>query len=478
MRELIPLSRDRTLAPFEDAAAEEIAEIRFFGRPAVLVNRVDWIHDVLVRQAVAFRKGPLLSVIAKPLLGNGLLTGPNDLNRRQRRVISPAFAHRRVADYAVTVTDYAERVTGGWRDGQTVDVADEMVALTLGIIGQMLLSEDLLDAASTAGPAITTLMRFAIDAQQSPWAALRSVPRTLAALRLLNRLLYRGMATRRRAGPEGADEADLLARILFARDDETGGPYMSDRLVRDETMTLFLAGLEAVAMALTWSLHALDLHPDIAERARAQVDAALGGRTVPTMDDLANMPFVLQVFKETLRLYSPAYVVARQALEPVTIGPRRLRRGEVVFVSPYLLHRRAENFAEPLRFDPDRWADPDAERKLPSRYAYLPFGAGPRVCIGGHFAMLEGHLVLASIIRRFNLKHAAADIAVGGGRRFDAVGHGASVTSADGTTASPRTVEPEPLFTLRPRGGLPMVVRRRDLAPSAAVSAASRLLAV
>jgi cytochrome P450 len=188
------------------------------------------IHELLVEKAQAFRKGPLLSVNAKPLLGNGLLSGPNDLNKRQRRVISPVFAHKKVADYAPIVTDYTQRRVQSWEHGAALDVPAEMTAITLGIIGEMLLSADLLDTSDDVGNAITTLMNFAIDEQRDPLRAVLSLPRALPALLFLNRTLYRRIEERRRNGEgEAGDEVDLLSRLLFATDDATGGPYMSDR---------------------------------------------------------------------------------------------------------------------------------------------------------------------------------------------------------------------------------------------------------
>ena len=422
-----------TVAPFDAARTADIADIRFFGAASVLVNRVEWAHEVLVEKASSFRKGPLLSVAAKPLIGEGLLSGPNELNRRQRRVISPAFAHRKIVDYAETVTRYTASRIATWRDGHMMDAAQEMIAITLGVMGELLLSADLLGASEDVGKAITILMRFAIDEHAAPLRAIRTAPRALKALFFLNRTLYRRIDERRRAGDETkALEADLLSLLLFTRDESTGGPYMSDKLIRDETMTLFLAGLETVAMGLTWSLYVLDQYPKIRKRAVAEVDSVLTGR-VPTPEDLPRLPYTLAVFKESMRLYPPVYIVARQALEPVQIGDRLLRRGEVVLVSPYVQHRQPAHFPDPLRFDPERWSDADAEKRLPSRYAYMPFGTGPRVCVGGHFAMMESHLILALLLQRVILRR----------------------------TDGEKCVELEPLFTLRPRGGLPMSIQTR-----------------
>lgn len=425
----------RTLAPFDDAADQDTADIVFFGKKATLVNHKDLIQELLVEKAQQFRKGPLLSVNARPLLGNGLLTGPNDLNKRQRRVISPIFAHKKVAEYAPIVTDYTRRRIQSWENRTAIDVPAEMTAIALGIIGDMLLSTDLLQASDDVGNAITTLMNFAVDEQRAPLRAILSAPRALPALLFLNRTLYRRIEERRKNGQgEAGDEADLLSRLLFATDDTTSTPYMNDRLIRDETMTLFLAGLETVAMGLTWTLFLLASHPEAAQRAQDEIDITLGNRPVPELSDLPRLLYTQQIFKESLRLYPPAYIVARQALEPVTLGSRSVRRGDVIFVSPYVQHRRPAHFPDPLDFNPDRWENPDAERLLPHRYAFMPFGGGPRVCVGGHFAMMESHLILTIILRNVNLT----------------------------LLANHPPVEPEPLFTLRPRNGLSLMVTKRN----------------
>ena len=421
------LERDRTLAAFDEAGGEDLARIRFWNQDIVLVNREEWIHAVLVEQADSFCKGPLLTRNARPLLGNGLLTSNNDLNRTQRRTVSPPFAHRRVAEYASMVAEYTDRQTADWEDGATLDIPAEMLAITLGVIGRMLMGEDLLDKANTVGTAIPILMNFAIDQLRAPLRAVAALPTALHALVALNRTLSRRISDRRASGrPEDAAEADVLALLLWG----SGGqiPPMSDRLVRDETMTLFLAGLETVAIALTWTLYLLATHPDAYARVRAEVDALPGPAEA---EDLPALPYTLQVYKEAMRLYPPVYIVARQAVCDIEIGPHRLLRGAVVFVSAYVRHRRPELFPDPLAFDPERWAAPDAERKLP-RYAYLPFGGGPHVCIGGHFALMEGHLVLARLARSFIFELSPG-----------------------------QTVVPEPLFTLRPRNGLRMTARRR-----------------
>lgn len=421
-----PDAPDRTLAAFDAVAGEDIARTWFWNHEATVVNRDEYIHTVLVERASDFRKGPLLSVNAKPLLGNGLLTGDNAFNKRQRRFIAPGFAHKKVAGYAAVVARRATGQLDSWGSGAVVDVDKEMLAITLAVMGDLLFSADLIGESENIGRAITTLMHFAIDELRAPWRAAVAVPRALRALVFLNQTLNRRIAARRRDGDE---EADLLALLLSAKGDD-GTLAMDDKLVRAETMTLFLAGLETVAAALTWSLTLLAMHPDVYARVQAEVDARPAAPS--TAADLCALPYTLQVFKESLRLFPPAYIVARQALRAVPVGPYTLGRGTVVFVSPYLLHRRAAYFPDPGRFDPDRWADADAEKNLPSRYAFMPFGAGPRVCVGGHFAFLEAHLILAHVLRGFDL-----------------------------SLVPGQSITPCPLFTLRPARPVRMKVTRR-----------------
>jgi cytochrome P450 len=229
--------------------------------------------------------------------------------------------------------------------------------------------------------------------------------------------------------------------MLLLAQDEDDGSVMTDKQVRDEAMNIFLAGHETTANALGWTFYLLAQHPEVRDRLAREVDGALGGRT-PALEELGRLPYTLQVFKEAMRLYPPAYVVARRALRDVTVCGQRIAKNELVVVNIIGMHRRPEYFREPLRFDPDRFA-PDAEKAL-TKGAFLPFGAGPRVCIGNHFAMMEGHLALATLAQRVEL-----DLAPGAAR-----------------------VVPEPLVTLRPLGGIPMVVHRRDGAARTVATAA------
>lgn len=413
-------------------AAGPIGSIRFGTRTIVLVNAPDLVHEVLVTQAGAFHKGPALSIYSRPLLGNGLLTSEDDFHRRQRGLVSPAFAHRRVAGYAAGMVTAAERLQANWKNGETLDVAQEMTRLTLGIVGKTLFDADVLGHADDVGRALTVAMRYFVDVIRSPlrlpFAWIPPWKRDVkAALAHLDATIY-GLIEARRAS--GEDAGDLLSLLLLARDAENGGAAMEPKQVRDEAMTLFLAGHETTANALAWTWYLLARHPQIYARVQEEAGAVLAGRP-PAFDDLARLPYALQVLKEAMRLYPPAYALARQALRDVVVGGYCVPRGAIVLISPYLLHHDPARFPDPETFDPSRFT-PEAESARP-RHAYLPFGGGPRVCVGAAFALMEGHLLLATLAQRVTFLLAEP------GRR----------------------IAPEPLITLRPKGGVPVVVGRR-----------------
>jgi cytochrome P450 len=323
-----------------------------------------------------------------------------------------------------------------WRAGETFDAAEAMMRLTLEIVGKTLFDAEVGSEAAAVGDALTEVMENTVATLGSilPMPPVVPTPRNLANRRArgkLDAIIY-GLIAERRKHP--TDGGDLLSLLLAARDED--GSAMSDKQVRDEAMTLFLAGHETTANALVWALYLLARHPDVRARAEEEV-ARLGRRDRPlTMEDLKSLPYVLATVKETMRLYPPAYIIGRRALKEVTVaGPRpgervRIGKNKVVFVNVLGIHRRPDLFPDPETFDPVRFLG-DREKELP-RCAYLPFGAGPRICIGNHFALMEAHLLLATIV---------------GGARLDLLpGSG--------------EVEMEPLVTLRPRGGVQMRVER------------------
>jgi cytochrome P450 len=403
--------------------------------PAVLVSSAEYTQSVLVENAHHYIKSRGLR-LTRPLLGDGLLTSEHEFHRRQRKLISPGFQHRRVSTYGASMASYAEAACPAWKDGETVDVAVAMMKLTLAIAGKTMFNADLEGEAGELGQALTVANHYAIDQISSflPLPIGWPTPRNLRARKAIGRLnqtVYRMIAERRSSG---SDPGDVLSMLLGA-EEEGSGSKMSDAEVRDEVMTLFLAGHETTANALAWTFYLLSRHPDVYLRLRAEVDGVLGGRT-PTMQDLPRMPYAMQVFKEAMRLYPPGYIIGRESLREVDLGPYKLPAKTTLFINIYGMHRNAKYFPDPEKFDPDRFA-PERE-KMMTRSSYIPFSGGPRICIGSQFALIEGHMVLAALTQRVT---------------FEAI--------------SSAVVEADPLITLRPRGGVPLRVRRRGAPKSA-----------
>ena len=357
-----------------------------FGRlNIVLVNTPDLVSEVLIDKAADYQKGPLLRIISRPLLGEGLLTSEGDLHRERRKLVAPAFAHQRVSKYAAVMTDRTAAAGNEWRDGQQMDVAQEMRRLTLDIVGRTLFDVELLGKADALGRDITTVQHSAEMQMRMPFR-LPFRRKAESALARLNETIF-GMIRERRAS--GEDKGDLLSMLLLSTNDETG-QHLTDQEVRDEAMTLFLAGHETTAQAMAWSWYLLARNPQYFMRLRA--DGA---------------PFALQVMKEAMRIYPPAYLLARSALRETSIGDFPVHKDDLVMIAPWLFHRDPRLFEDPLRFDPDRFL-PEREAKLP-RFAYLPFGGGRRICIGNQFALMEGQIILSTLARRAEMKLLSAE---------------------------------------------------------------------
>jgi len=410
----------------------DIGQFRVGPRRIVMLNSPHYVQAVLVDNDYAFfEKSPVLRQYLRPVFGNGLLSIDSQFHKQRRKLLAPSFQPRCIAAYAEVMADYAEQLQQIWMEEQTVNVADEMMRLTFRVVGKTLFDADLLNEAHEVGEALLTILRYNNAELNSffhlphHWPTPRN-RRFQKALARLDAIIYRLIEERRTIRRE---RTDLLSLLLQARDEEGGGA-LSDQEVRDEAITLFLAGYETTANALTWTWYLLTQHPEIYMRLRAEVDRVLAGRT-PTAADLPQLPYTLQVFKEAMRLYPPVHSISRQVVRPFDLEGYHLPRGVIVAVSFYVLHRRPDYFPDPGRFDPERFA-PQAEKNLP-RYAYLPFSIGPRLCIGNHFAMMEGHLLLVTLAQRVTFK-----------------------------LVSGQKIVPEPLITLRPRDGIQMVVQRRE----------------
>ena len=372
------------------------------GEHIVLLTNPADIRDVLMVNQKMFVKSRALER-AKPLLGEGLLTSEGDRHLRQRRLIQPAFHRDRIASYAGTMAASADRVRRSWTDGQTLDVSQEMMRLTLAIVGKTLFDTDLESDAPEVGAAMsavmdsfwTMMLPFADLLERLPIPKLR---RSRAARARLDGIVYRLIADRR-ASP--GDRGDLLSMLLAAQDEEAGGEGMSDTQVRDEAMTIYLAGHETTANALAWTWHLLSAAPEVEARLHDEVDRVLAGR-LPAFADVQQLPFVEKVVAESMRLYPPAWMIGRRSLGEYPVGEYVLPARTIVVMSPYVTQRDARYFSEPGRFSPDRWT-PELKAALPP-FAYFPFGGGPRRCIGESFAWMELVLVISTLAQRWRLR--------------------------------------------------------------------------
>ena len=398
-------------------------------RGGVLISHPDYIEQVLVTENQKYIKPIFIRGLA-PLTGNGLLNSEGDFWLRQRRLIQPAFHRKRIATYAATMTDYAERRLATWRDGETRDIHHEMMALTLEIVAKTLFGAEVSDAVDEVGAAL----EVALEGLEAKYQSLmlfvpHAVPtpghrRITAAVRRLDAIVYQIIDARR---AEGATGDDLLSTLLRAQAED--GSRMTDQQLRDEVMTLFLAGHETTALALSWTWLLLAQRPEAEARLHAELAAALDGRA-PAPDDMARLPYTEAVINESLRLYPPAWIISREARVDTEIGGYPIHAGQSVSMSQWVTHRDPRYFERPDDFVPERWLDGLAKR-LP-RFAYFPFGGGPRLCVGGAFATMEATLLLATIAQRYHLR-----------------------------LALDQPVVPSPAVTLRPRHGLRMTLTSR-----------------
>ena len=386
----------RTSAEFGAIALIRLGPYRVF-----LLNHPDDIEQVLVTHQHRFIKGRSLAG-ARRLFGNGLLTSDGALHARQRRFVQPVFHRARLNEYATAMTAVAADTSAQWRDGGSVDIAAEMSALTLAITGRILFGEE--------GDAITREIRGALDTAAGlmepavlPFAPLmdflplRRVQRFRAARATLDRAITRVIERRRRSA---RDDGDVMSLLLAARDD--AGTPMPMMQVRDEIITLLLASHETTANALAWTWYLLARDAGREACLHAEVDAVLAGGRPADADDIPNLPFTRMVLTESMRLYPPAWLIARVATEDHETRGYVLPEGSLVVISPWVVHRDATYYSNPLEFDPGRWS-PEHQRHRP-RYSYFPFGAGPRGCMGEAFAWMEGVLLLSIIARRWRMR--------------------------------------------------------------------------
>jgi cytochrome P450 len=386
----------------EGAARQgDLVELDFFHKRALLVTHPGLIEQVLVKQPGSFRKDVFLQGL-KALLGEGLLGSEGDFWKRQRRLIQPAFHREHIARYADLMTEHASKAAERWSRAGEVDLHHELMGLTADIVTECLFGTTVGDAADVAGCIESLMNRFG-----NPLFVL--MPR-LGDLPLPVNLRYReaatrldrivnGFITRRRAMGADAPADDLLAMLLDAQDED--GSRMTDRQVRDEVLILFLAGHETTALALAWMLFEISENPRVEREMRAEIARVLGDRP-PTFADVPRLEYTSHVVHEGLRLHPPAWSIGREVVTPVEIGGRRLEPGAWIWILPWVTHRDPRWYDDPLAFRPERWADGLAKR-LP-KMAFLPFGGGPRVCIGNQFALTEATLLLATITQKLSIR--------------------------------------------------------------------------
>lgn len=386
--------------------------------PVYLVARPELIEQVLVTQHRNFRKSRDYRGLAG-IFGNGLLTSEGEFWMRQRRLMQPAFSHHKIPSYAAMMAEYTEKMLAGWQDGEERDAHEEMMALTLRIVTKALFGADVSGEAGDIGQAIGDILR-SLKTEALFFPILQKIPtrrnrRYRAAISRLDRTIYRIIEERRRGRHQ--DSTDVLGMLLAARDQD--GSAMSDEQLRDEMMTLFLAGHETTALALSWTWYLLALHPEVERKLWAELDTGV-----------SDSPYARMVLQESMRLYPPVWGIGREALAACDIGGYRIPAGSQIWISQWIAHHDERYFEQPDRFLPERWAG-DLARRLP-RFAYFPFGGGPRLCIGQSFALMEAVLILTTVARRFRL-----------------------------TLAPEARIVPLPSITLRPRYGVPTIVSRR-----------------
>jgi cytochrome P450 len=395
-----------------------------------LLNHPDYIKDVLVTENGNFTKNRSLKRL-KVVLGEGLITSDGAFWRRQRRLSQPAFHRQSIGGYGEVMVAYSRRLSGRWRDGDTLDISKEIMRLTLAIVGKTLFDADVEADAEEVGQAMRVIQQN-FNRLLLPYAELTDnlpLPANIQlkrAIQKLDSVIYR-MIAERRAGAERRH--DLLSLLLLAQDEEGDGGSMTDRQLRDEALTIFLAGYGTTASALTWTLCLLSQHTDVEARLHEEIDRELGDRPAE-IADLGRLSYCEMVFSEAMRLYPPAWIIGRQAINDYAIGGYRIPAGSDVLLSPWVTHHDARYFPDPFRFDPLRWT-PEARESRP-KFSYFPFGGGSRVCIGEGFARMEGALILATLAQRWRLR-------IVPGQR----------------------IEPATLIALKPRYGLLMKLERR-----------------
>jgi len=427
---LLDMRRDAIGTFMKAATLGDVVHLHFPSQEAVLLNHPDHIKRVFVDDYRLFGKQTRGYDALRLGLGNGLVTSEGDFWRRQRRIAQPAFHRRKIAGFAETMTTATSDMLARWEGiaerGASLDIDQEMMKLTFRIVGECLMSTDISADASSVGQAVATLLLAVMDRITRPLALPLEVPtpsnkKLSSALATLDEVVL-GVIEERRKSDE--DHPDLLHMLMHATDEETG-ERMTDQQLRDEVITMVLAGHETTANALAWTFYLLSKVPAAAARLREELAEVLPDGRLPTAEDLPRLAYTEAVMKEAMRLYPPVWLVARNVRQDVQMGGYDIPEGHIVFVSPIVTHHDARFFENPEGFEPERFVGERA--KAMTKLSYIPFIAGPRQCIGNNFALMEGQLILATVMSRYGLHLVPG-----------------------------QKIVPQPTVTLRPRHGIEM----------------------
>lgn len=389
----------------------DVVAIRFARMNGYMMRHPDHIHQVLVSEASQFHKSPVYRLVLGRFLGEGLITSEGSFWRRQRGMTQPAFHTKRIQNYAEVMVDYTERLLSEYQPGEVRDINQDMMRLTLNIVSKTLFDAEMDSNAARVNKALTAVLHASNEMVNSvlifpQWIPTSRNRRIARSVRELDAIINQIIAARR---VSGEDKGDLLSMLLLAEDAD--GERMTDKQVRDEAVNLFLAGHETTANALTWTWYLLSQHPEVEAKLHQELDRVLAGR-IPTLADLRQLEYTEMVLKESMRLYPPVPGFGRQAIEDVQIGDITVEKGRIILISPINLHTDPRWWDAPLEFRPERFAkgsdakasDVKDSTEPRHKHAYLPFGGGPRICIGNNFAMMEGVLALATMAQRYELR--------------------------------------------------------------------------
>jgi cytochrome P450 len=381
----------------------DVVRYRMGNRTVTLINHPDYIKDLLVTSNRKFEKGRVLQR-SKRLLGEGLLTSEGEIHLRQRRLAQPAFHRQRISSYGESMVRYADHTRSSWNDGDTIDMREAMMQLTLNIVGKTLFDVDLETEGRDIAESLNTFMEqfglmflpFSEFLEKLPIPAMRRMQK---ARERMDAIVYR--IIRERRASQDIDRGDLLSMLLLAQDVEGDGKGMTDEQLRDECLTIILAGHETTANALSWTWMLLSQNPAEEAKLHQELDSVLNGR-LPTIDDLARLKYTEMVFAESMRLYPPAWGIGRKAIEDHSFGDVHIKTNTMVVCSQWVMHRDPRYFVRPEAFEPQRWT-PEAKAARP-KFSYFPFSAGPRQCIGESFAWMEGVLLLATLAQQWRAR--------------------------------------------------------------------------